>query len=176
MTLLAQFLRQKHCSGKGEGLGLLAWENRETWRSIVQKLSNQDLVLRLWRDSSEPAPAPNKPCYSASPSALCLFPLPRFLQHFLVHWLGSQQPSWPLVPPLLGTGEGRGHRPADRRIPCARPFCRTLTLTGPYPPGSCRFPNGLRRVETGSRTGRQTGECPGDICPSQDLPYGGRRD
>ena len=31
-----------------------------------------------------------------------------------------------------------------------------------------------RRAEVGSRTGCQTGECPGDICPSQDPPYGGR--
>ena len=36
-------------------------------------------------DSSEPALVLNKPCFSISPSAVCLLPLPqflRFLQHF----------------------------------------------------------------------------------------------
>ena len=38
VILLAQFLRQEHCLLRERGiLGLLAWENLETWRSVLYK-------------------------------------------------------------------------------------------------------------------------------------------
>ena len=87
VTLHAQFLRQEHCLlGEGGGLGWLTRENLEkTLRPgglcYIKVIQNKDLVLRLWGNSSEPTRMLNKPWYSASPSAVCLFPLPLFLQH-----------------------------------------------------------------------------------------------
>ena len=83
VTLLAQFLRQEHCSGQGRSR-LLTWEK-------------QDPVLHksCWGqrpsggDSSECASVLNTSCFSASLSAVCLLPLPWFLQ-FLQHTEQSQ--------------------------------------------------------------------------------------
>ena len=92
----------------------------------------------------------NKPGYSASLSAACLFPLPQFLQQFLACWHIGQEAdnqAGPLCHRCQGIGEGRGRQPSDRQIAHARPFCRILTLTWAIPTRLTPLPKGTQKEE-----------------------------
>ena len=68
-----------------------------------------------------------------------------------------------------GTRESCGRRPGDRRIGTTRPFAGarfSLKLHWPWP---MPLPQ-----QTQKESRSQMGECPGDICLSQDPPYGRR--
>ena len=72
VILLSQLLRQELCLlGEGGGPGLLAQENLETQTSVLYKLPRTKTGCSdSGGDSSEPSLVLNKPCYSASPSAM----------------------------------------------------------------------------------------------------------
>ena len=72
VILFTQLLRQEHCLLR-EGRGA-AYEEKTRPGSLyyIKATQNKDLVLRLWRDSSEPIQVLNKPDYFTSLSAACL--------------------------------------------------------------------------------------------------------
>ena len=83
VILFAQLLRQELCLLRERGgPGCLHGKNKTGSLYCIKGTQNKDLVLRLWRHASEPAQVLDKPSYSASLTAICLFPLPRFLQQW----------------------------------------------------------------------------------------------
>ena len=79
LDCLLNFLgRNTVCLGRGEVRDAYMGKSRPC--NVEKLLRTKTWCSDSGGDSSEPAPVLNKPCFSISPSAVCLLPLPRFLQ------------------------------------------------------------------------------------------------
>ena len=122
-------------------------------------------------DATGSAPVLNKPCCSVYLSATCVFWTPWLLNIFCCFGQETNKQTGPLCHHCQVTRESRGCRPGDRRIGTTRPFATSQLLLKPHRPQPMPLP---KWTQSRSRTGCQMGECPGDICLSQDPPYGRR--